>query len=583
ENNVRNVTVTLQSNAYLETTGSASQQVSFTTPGEKMVYFDVKVKENTGTGKVKLTASGGGEQAAYEVELDVRNPNPAITNVVASVLNGGQQWNATVQSVGIPSAGKATLEISGIPPVDLEKRLDYLIRYPHGCLEQITSAVFPQLVLAQLTDMSDRKKAETESNIRAGIERYKNFQLPDGGFSYWPGSNESDEWGTSYAGHFLLTAREKGYIVPTNLIQQWLSYQRRKANAWAPPGTRFYGDDLTQSYRLYLLALAQSPELGAMNRLKEFQYLSPEAKWRLAAAYQLAGQEKIADDLIAGLSTTFEERKTPGSTYGSGLRDQAMVLETLTLMNKRKEAEEVLRSVSARLAGESWYSTQTTAYSLVALAAYCGANPGGEKIIASANVNGKNVPVNTQSYITQIPVSVTAANKKITVTNNGTNIVYVRLITEGQPVTGENIQVHNNPDVLSMNVSYTTLNGDPLNIDNITQGTDFVAKVSIRNPGIRGRYHNMALSQVFPGGWEILNTRMLDNEGSFTSAPFRYRDIRDDRVYTHFDIKEGETLTYYVMLNAAYAGKYFLPGVYCEAMYDHTISAGVKGRWVEVR
>src|SRR5690606_18877555 len=81
ENNVRNVTVTLQSNAYFETIGSASRQVSFASPGEKMIYFELKVRGNTGIGKVKLLASSGNEEANYEVELDVRNPNPAMTNV----------------------------------------------------------------------------------------------------------------------------------------------------------------------------------------------------------------------------------------------------------------------------------------------------------------------------------------------------------------------------------------------------------------------------------------------------------------------------------------------------------------------
>jgi uncharacterized protein YfaS (alpha-2-macroglobulin family) len=320
-----------------------------------------------------------------------------------------------------------------------------------------------------------------------------------------------------------------------------------------------------------------------MNRLKEFKYLSPEAKWRLAAAYQLAGQQKVATALIMGLPTRFEQPKSPGNTYGSRLRDEAMVLETLTLMGKRKEAAAVLQFVSAQLATESWYSTQTTAYSLIAIAAYCGTNVSGEKIVATASVNGKTVNINSHSYITQTPVSVTDINKKTTVTNKGTNVLYARLITQGQPVTGEDIAVNNNADVLSMHVSYLNLNGSPLNIEAIEQGTDFVAKVSIRNPGIRGRYNNMTLSQIFPGGWEILNTRMLDNEGSFKPSPFNYQDIRDDRVYTHFDIKEGETNTYYVMLNAAYLGKYFLPGGYCEAMYDNTISAGVKGKWVEVK
>ncbi|MFT3702030.1 MAG: alpha-2-macroglobulin family protein [Agriterribacter sp.] len=256
ENNIRNVTVTLQSNSFLEAVNGNTQQVSFASPGEQMVYFDVRVKQRTGVGKVKIAAVSGGEKTDYDVELDVRNPSPYVTNVVAATIPAGQQWSETVVPIGIPENGKATLEISGIPPINLEKRLDYLIHYPYGCIEQTTSAVFPQLALNQLTDLSDRRKADIEHNVRAGIERYKDFQRPDGGFSYWSGLPESDEWGSNYAGHFLLKAQEKGYIVPVDMLQQWTTYERSKANAWVPSTNNFYGGDLTQAYRLYLLALA---------------------------------------------------------------------------------------------------------------------------------------------------------------------------------------------------------------------------------------------------------------------------------------------------------------------------------------
>ncbi len=97
-----------------------------------------------------------------------------------------------------------------------------------------------------------------------------------------------------------------------------------------------------------------------------------------------------------------------------------------------------------------------------------------------------------------------------------------------------------------------------------------------------GNYSQMALTQVFPGGWEILNTRLYNSEGAFKSSVSQYMDIRDDRVLHYFNINGNETLTYYVQLNAAYPGKYFLPGAYCEAMYDHTISSGLAGKWVVV-
>ena len=160
--------------------------------------------------------------------------------------------------------------------------------------------------------------------------------------------------------------------------------------------------------------------------------------------------------------------------------------------------------------------------------------------------------------------------------------MYVRLIVQGQPLTGDSIKINNNPAVLNMTVSYVSQNGSAVDISNLAQGTDFVAKVTINNPGKRGYYSEMALSQIFPSGWEILNARMFDGEGAFKSSSSTYQDIRDDRVYTYFNIASNQTYTYYVQLNASYLGRFFLPGTYCEAMYDNSITAGVNGRWVEV-
>ncbi len=582
ENNIKNVNVSLQSNAYMEVVGSNTQQVNFTQTGEQMAYFDVKVKPNTGIGKIKVQAQSGGEKASYEVELDVRNPNPPVTNVTEITLAPGQQWKTTANPIGLAATSTALMEVSSVPSMNLQKRLNYLIEYPYGCIEQTTSAVFPQLVLNQLTDLDDYRKSQVEKNIRAGISRMQNFQRPDGGFAYWPGAAESDEWGTSYAGHFLTEAQNNGYTVSDNLLQQWKNFQRSRANNWVPTTTNFYGGDLNQAYRLYTLALAKAPELGAMNRLKEFKFISPEARWRLAAAYLLAGQTNIAMDLTSGQPVTFDPRPIPGATFGSDLRDQAMVLETLTLMNKRDKAKDLLTSIAAKLSQEGWYSTQTTAYSLTAIAKYCGKNPSGAKIIAAMSIDGKATDINSAAYLRQQPVVFTKGSSDITITNKGSNTLYVRLVTQGQPLAGDSLQVKNNPGSLQLSVTYQTQDGKAIDISKLSQGTDFVAKVSVTNPGKRGYYSQMALNQVFPGGWEILNARMTGGEGALKSSASTYQDIRDDRVYTFFNITAGQTQVYYIQLNATYLGRYFLPGTFCEAMYDNSITAGVNGRWIEV-
>jgi alpha-2-macroglobulin len=583
ENNIRSAEVRLQNNPFLEVSGPSAQTVSFSTPGEQMIYFNVNVKSSTGIGKVKLIATSGNEKAEYDVELDIRNPNPAVTRVDEMELSPGKNWKTIARPIGVPANSKATLEISSIPSMNLAKRLSYLIQYPHGCVEQVTSSVFPQLVISQLTDLDDRRKAEIDRNIRAAIEKLKNFQRPEGGFSYWPGERESDEWGTNYAGHFLLEAETRGYYVSADMLQSWKNFQRTKANGWVPSSRNFYGGDLSQAYRLYLLALAKTPEQGAMNRLKEFEYLSPEAKWRLAATYQLAGQNNIALQLVNGLPVSFENRQSPGFTYGSELRDLAMVLESLTLMNNRGQADELVKTIAAKLAQDSWYSTQTTAYSLLAIAKYCGKNPAGVKIQANGNINGQNFNLSSPTYLSQLPIPFRNGNPGIDISNKGTNTLYARLITEGQPLSGDAIPVVNNPNTLILQVTYHRLDGQVIEVGQMKQGTDFVAKVILKNPGKRGNYSEMALSQVFPSGWEILNTRLLDYEGSFKSSSSSYQDFRDDRVYTYFDMREGEILTFYVMLNAAYPGRFYLPGTYCEAMYDNSISAGTDGRWVEIK
>jgi uncharacterized protein YfaS (alpha-2-macroglobulin family) len=109
-----------------------------------------------------------------------------------------------------------------------------------------------------------------------------------------------------------------------------------------------------------------------------------------------------------------------------------------------------------------------------------------------------------------------------------------------------------------------------------------MAVVTVKNPGLRGYYQNLALTQIFPSGWEINNLRLTDDENIVAADRGNYQDIRDDRVYTYFDLGEGTSRTFKVLLTAGYAGTYYLPAVSCEAMYDRSIYARTMGRVVEV-
>lgn len=578
---MRHVSLEIQTNNLLSTTVS-KQSLTFDAVGEKMAFADIKVKEALGIARVKIIARSGNEQAVYDVEMDIRNPNPHITAIDVAEIPAGKSWSGTFGQIGIAGTNSGQLEISSVPAMNLTKRLNYLIRYPHGCVEQVTSAVFPQLMLDQLTDLTESQKAQVDRNVKVAISKLRAFQAPGGGLAYWPGLQQADDWGTNYAGHFLLEAQNRGYSLPVGMLDQWKKHQKSQANSYAPSSSNFYGGDLIQAYRLYLLALAKSPEIGAMNRLREFPYLSTASKWRLAAAYKIIGQEGVASKLISGLSTAVEPYQQMTYTYGSDLRDEAMILETLTEMGRQSQASALLKSVAAKLSKDNWYSTQTTAFSLIAIAKYCGVNRKTAKMDFVYTINQNSSTVSSKTSFQRFDVPFKNGKSGISVKNTGNGMLYVRVVREGQPPQGVNPPQKNNKDLLNMKVVYKTLNGKLVNPEILSQGTDFVAEVTINNPGKRGNYDQMALTQIFPSGWEIINTRLSDTSGENSSSPYTYRDIRDDRVLTYFNIKGGQTLTYQVLLNASYLGRYYLPSVSCAAMYDDEIQAVNPGKWVQV-
>ena len=108
---------------------------------------------------------------------------------------------------------------------------------------------------------------------------------------------------------------------------------------------------------------------------------------------------------------------------------------------------------------------------------------------------------------------------------------------------------------------------------------DFKAEVTVVNPGKKGDLTEIALSHLFPNGWEIHNTRLY---GGKRNNKVDYQDIRDDRVYSYFDLQAGESKTISIQLNAAYLGNFYHPAIQVETMYDHLINATLPGKWVQV-
>lgn len=578
---IRNVSISVETNEMFQNNDEKMQNITFDEVGEKTVDFKLKAVEKTGLATVKVIAKSGKYESIYNIELDVRMPNSPKNQIISKVIEPGDTWKTSYNAIGIKGTNSGMIELSAVPSINLESRLQFLIQYPHGCVEQTTSRVFPQLYLNNFITVDNEQSQQIEENIKTGISKLSRFQKHNGGFSYWAGESAgADEWSSNYVGHFLLEAKNLGYNVPDRMLNKWISFQKQKANNWLK-NKNYSSSQIIQAYRLYTLALAKKPALGAMNRMRELSQLSDNAKWRLAAAYLLAGRKKAAEELIKTANTQTKNYKELSGTYGNTLRDKAMLLEALTLFKKMDLAKKMADEIAKELSSDTWLSTQTSAYCLLSMAKFV-SPMGKDELMKATFVFNKNKPVkiNTKNMFSQQKLAIEDTPKgNIEIKNESKKILFAKLQLSGIPLPE---QEKNKSNELIMSVQYTDMNNKPIHIERLEQGTDFIATVKITHPAILNSYKEMALSQLIPSGWEIRNLRFEENTTIDMGDIPRYQDIRDDRIYTYFDLKQGQTLTFKVLLNASYVGKFYLPAVYCEAMYDNEINAQKEGKWVEV-
>ena len=577
EASIKNVDVSLQSNDLVALTTS-KEQLSFSKEGEETSFFKLKVGDKLGIAKIEVHAVSGGHKSFESIEVDVRLPNPSITKTIIAELQPGQSINKAIPSFGLAGTNQLNIEVSSLPNIAFDKRLKDLIRYPYGCLEQTTSSVLPQVFMPSLFDLSEEKTNKIHVNVQAGIDKLKTFQLLNGGFAYWPGEEEVSFWGTNYAGHFLIAANQNGYQVPSQMLKDWIGFQKKEANQWVNSTDN---TEIIQAYRLFLLAYAKSPLLSAMNKLRT-SIKNDQGKWLLAAAYAEIGETKVAQEIMSSSAKNISKYKETHHSYGSEFRDQAMLMYVYSKLGDRLKAKPVLSDVAKKLNGDGWLSTQETSWGLMAVSAYVG------NTSEQRSTMQYSYQVNSQSKVDKsidktlaihsfTDKNIVIAQNNATVTNLNKYPIFVSISMEGVP---SRMNVSASSSNLSMTQTYTYESGNKVDFKNTEQGKDIICKVSVTNNSSYSYLRNIALQQLLPSGFEIHNDR-LDNVTDNKNL-YDYQDIRDDRVNTFFSLNKNETKIFSIRLNATYAGKFYLPATKVEAMYDNTVYATTASNEIEI-
>ena len=516
--------------------GGGVKTVKFSGKGDKLVQFPLMATDDEGVAHITVSASAGSHKASETIALNVRNSNPAVTTVEHFLLEKGESREVFGN----------TLQLAGFPAVDVQELFVDMRDYPYNCTEQLSARGLTMLHLLPL--LSEADVAKSKEMLPRIISQIYARQQADGGFAYWTGGT-SGTWVSSMAGQFLAEASKEGFEVNAGVIKNWKGYQQKMSQVFRVAGNNFFSN-LDEAYRLYSLAVAGSPNLAGMNRLKEAGDIGNQARWMLSSAYALSGKSSLAAGLLDGVSSKFPEYEPYNITYGTALRDQLIALDALVLNDRVADALAVASELPQR-----GMSTQESAFAAIALDHL---NKKVANAAIHANVGGKDVA--SAASMVSVPLSGSA-----TVKNLGDGMLYGTVLSVSRD--GAKMAVSNG---LGVEVRYTGENGSAVNPAILAQGTRFTATIKVTGDAVRA-HENLALNFGIPSGWEIVNDRLQG--GSMAEDGYDYKDIRDDRVNWFFALPTGRSKTFSVQLRAAYEGSYVLPAVVCEAMYDPAVNA----------
>ncbi|MBR5720122.1 MAG: hypothetical protein IKX38_03830 [Bacteroidales bacterium] len=559
-------------------TTKTDANVTLSKSDEGMAEFDVTVPNVSGNAEVTVNASIGSHKATSTIKIPIRTPFTTKHEKIVQEIGPGKSYNGSVECNAIEGTSIGSVTINSLIPVDIDSRIKYLDSYPYGCLEQITSKGMAKLYLETLTNLTDDEKAKVKNDIESVISSFNSYLKSDYSLTNWKSGTYVNSWTELYATHFLVEAKNRGYNVPDDMLKGIIKHQTSIAKSWRDLYDN-KGGDVIQAYRLFVLALNNSAETGAMNKLKSAENLMPLSKALLASSYALAGKTSVAKDILPTIDYSSNDMLSNYYTcYGSQYRDFAFF--TLAEMLCKVDDATVrnhIDVIAKVYESDRWISTQTTAFTLFVLGKYAdikGFNNAPINAIIKINNDEKAYTTNKLSVVDNF---IPEKSNTISVNNKSDGLVYATIYTKY--MTPEyNYKEEGNG--YQMTVKYFDKNGKALDVSSLNRNTDFKAEITVKNTYTAYPITDNALTYCVPAGWEIVNDRILNNSND---NGYNHIDVRDDRVYFFFDLGPSESMTFKVNLTTTYKGSYTVPSVTVEDMYNADIFYNIPAKNVVVK
>ena len=575
---MKNKTLTVKfDNKNLNPVDALPTSVKIDGNGEALLAVRTTIPKTTGNAELNVSVTGDGYTAESSTKMPIRMPYAERRNTITKDIEAGQTVTVPFDLEGIDGTQQGNITVSSLMPVDLFGRIDYLMDYPHGCLEQTTSKAFPQLYLNYFVQLDDKDKADMKTNVEAAITNLKSYQKSDNSLTNWPGGRYTDPWTEIYALHFLVEANKQGYNVPQYFLDGLLKYQADRAKQWKN-NPDFKQGETIQAYRLFVLALAGKAEMGAMNRFKEIPMNYDLTKALAAGAFAQTGKTSIAQNLLPKV-TDGQAMSDYYTSFGSKTRDLAFLTYVQMLCDVDKQTvQNNVNNVCRMVSSDRWMDTQTTSFALFVLGKYAEKmNVANTNLSATVKVNGEERTLNTNMASVGFGYTPKVGNNSVEIKNNTDQKMVANLFTK---TSVAEYDMNESGNLIKMTVNYTDKNGAPVNLSALTAGTDLRIQITVQNPS-EWKVTELALSYYLPSGWELVNDRLMGditgNEGA------KHLDLRDDRAYFYFDLMPGDKTTFNLKANATYEGNYMIPAVRCEDMYNNEIYYQIPARGCVVK
>ncbi|MCB9232271.1 MAG: alpha-2-macroglobulin family protein [Bacteroidia bacterium] len=571
------IKVSLKVEGPLKVTSKATQSIKLDGKSTGSVSFGVEAMNAAGKGKIILQASGL-DNVTQDIEIAVRPVSPLVTETGSGTLVAGKEVAVQIPGGYIPASQHTRITISRFPGVKLAKHLKDVVGYPYGCLEQTTSKAFPQLYFEDLAAAVAPDKFFAGNPVyfvNEAITKIQSMIRNDGAFNYWPNGGYYNWWASVYATHFLVEAKKAGYNVNDNTLSTALGFVSRQAASKQTFNYSFYRNNVWVTevkasketiYSLYILALAGKGDLSTCNYYRAHQHLlTNDTRYLLAGAFALQGDWNAFHEIVPNAFTPEKAARLSGGSYDSEIRSNAIILSVLMDVDPKNTQIPLLVKYLSNLDESHWYSTQDKCWGFMALGKAAKKSASADMKV-DIQVAGKSVG-NYAGGNYQL-TSDLLNGKTVTLKPTGTGEIYYFWNTEGIKDGAEYV-VKEADHMVSVRRTFYDREGKAIIGDNFRQGDLVVCKISVTT-GNRS-VDNVAITDMIPAGFEIENPRLTTSTSlnwlQNTLYP-EYMDVKDDRMLLFTNLYNSTSRDFYYMLRVVTAGKFKLPVIGAEAMYD---------------